>query len=213
MLRRIGAFLRLALNVENKKRNEIRGHSLKVTCLSWCGKYGVSLESRRLLGHHLSPDSISRETYSRDSMGLAVRDLLNVLKSIKMGAFMPDHSRSGRFAKPPGEQEIGAAQEDSRDEGSESDSEYKPGESDSSVSSSDDDRPESNLWSIVSPPLRPKSRNTPAGALIYRHVISGIQHLAMSADDQKLFCGRRLNCRYVKYDGAVVADVPLCEIC
>ena len=104
----IGVFLRLALNVESKKHNEIRGHSLKVTFLSWCGKYGVALVSRRLLGHHLSPDSISPEIYSRDSMGPAVRDLLNVLKSIKMGAFMPDQSQSGRFTKLPGEQDSGS---------------------------------------------------------------------------------------------------------
>ena len=39
----MGAFLRMALNIANKHHNEIRGHSLKVTCLSWSGKFGVSL--------------------------------------------------------------------------------------------------------------------------------------------------------------------------
>ena len=128
----IGSFLRMALNIPNKHHNEIRGHSLKVTCLSWSGKFGVSLESRRLLGHHLTPDAVSAETYSRDSMGPAVRDLLNVLRMIKH-----------------------------------------------------------------------------AGATVYRHVISGIQHLATqaSSNENKLVCGRRLN------DGSVVADAPLCETC
>ena len=211
----IGSFLRMALNIPNKHHNEVRGHSLKVTCLSWSGKFGVSLESRRLLGHHLTPDAVSAETYSRDSMGPAVRDLLNVLRMIKQGSFMPDLSRSGRFSKEHGHAELQMSR-DSQDEGQDSDSDYKPGESDTSVSSSsDDERPESRLWSIVSPPLRPRSRRTPAGATVYRHVISGIQHLATqaSSNENKLVCGRRLNCRYVKYDGSVVADVPLCETC
>ena len=211
----IGAFSRMALSIPNKHHNEIRGHSLKVTCLSWCGKFGVSLEFRRLLGHHLTPDAVSAETYSRDSMGPAVRDLLNVLRMIKQGSFMPDLSRSGRFSKEHGQQDQQLSQ-DSQDEREDSDSDYKPGDSDTSVSSSsDEDRPESRLWSIVSPPLRPRARKTPAGATVYRHVISGIQHLATqaSSNENKLVCGRRLNCRYVKYDGSVAADVPLCEIC
>ena len=211
----IGSFLRMALNIPNKHHNEVRGHSLKVTCLSWSGKFGVSLESRRLLGHHLTPDAVSAETYSRDSMGPAVRDLLNVLRMIKQGSFMPDLSRSGRFSKEHGRADLQLSR-DSQDEGQDSDSDYKPGDSDTSVSSSsDEERPESRLWSIVSPPLRPRARRTPAGAIVYRHVISGIQHLATqaSSNENKLVCGRRLNCRYVKYDGSVVADVPLCETC
>ena len=211
----IGSFLRMALNIPNKHHNEVRGHSLKVTCLGWCGKFGVSLESRRLLGHHLTPDAVSAETYSRDSMGPAVRDLLNVLRMIKQGSFMPDLSRSGRFSKEHGQQDQQLSQ-DSQDEREDSDSDYKPGDSDTSVwSSSDEDRPESRLWSIVSPPLRPRARKTPAGATVYRHVISGIQHLATqaSSNENKLVCGRRLNCRYLKNDGSVAADVPLCEIC
>ena len=160
----------------------------------------MSLESRRLLGHHLTPDAVSAETYSRDSMGPAVRDLLNVLRMIKQGSFMPDLSRSGRFSKEHFQQDQQASQ-DSQDERQDSDSDYKPGDSDTSVSSSSDkDRPESRLWSIVSPPLRPRARKTPAGATVYRHVISGIQHLATqaSSNENKLVCGRRLNCRWIR---------------
>ena len=128
---------------------------------------------------------------------------------------MPDLSWSGRFSKEHGGQDQPQTQ-DSQDEGLDSDSDYKPGDSDTSVSSSsEEDRPESKLWSIVSPPLRSRSRRTPAGATVYRHVISGIQHLAThaSSNENKLVCGRRPNCRDVKYDGSVTADVPLCEIC
>ena len=93
------ALLRRALKLSGNDASVVRSHSLKTTPLSWCCKYGVSLETRRLLGHRLDPGSRSAETYGRDSMSPAVRALENVLNDIKCGKFRPDESRSGRFIK------------------------------------------------------------------------------------------------------------------
>lgn len=215
----VGKILRAALGLEDQKHNTIRGHSLKCTPLSWCSKFGIPLDTRRLLGHHLAPGAVSSETYSRDSMGPAVRELVNVLTAIKAGTFFPDQTRSGRFGRefqtevPEQEECAGHVTEDDAEPRAETDSEYVPGQSDSSASdSADDEKPESRLWNIVSPPLRPRTVPTPDGAQVHRHLISGVQHIQVE-HNEKLACGRRLNSRYVRYVGAIVADVPLCETC
>ena len=74
-------------------------HSLKATPLSWCAKFGVSLESRLLLGHHSSGKG-SAETYARDSLAKPLRDYEEVLSKIRTGSFSPDHTRSGMLSEP-----------------------------------------------------------------------------------------------------------------
>ena len=191
----------------------IRSHSLKTTPLSWCCKYGVSLETRRLLGHHLDPGSRSAETYGRDSMSPAVRALENVLNDIKCGKFRPDESRSGRFIKtqelaevPPGEQD----DEESED----SDSTYEPSSSDSDETDEMFGPPSdtSLLWHLVMPDLRPGFVQVPAHVMVYRNVASGVQHLKKPGS-MKLMCGRKQTDRYCFYAGMPVIGVALCEHC
>ena len=70
-----GAMLRCVLGIRDENINTIRSHSLKVTCLSWLAKYGIPLEYRRSLGHHLDVSAQSAECYSRDAMAPALRKL------------------------------------------------------------------------------------------------------------------------------------------
>eukprot|EP00435_Cladocopium_sp_Y103_P044504 s1350_g12.t1 len=81
-----GKLLRRALRVDEDGSSGIRSHSLKATALSWAGKFGVGLETRRLLGHHLDANAKSAEAYNRDSMGPAVEQLVKTLQAIKQGS-------------------------------------------------------------------------------------------------------------------------------
>lgn len=73
-------------------------HSLKATLLSWCAKAGVDLQSRRLLGNHISKQDVSVLCYSRDSLSAPMRLMQEVVIMVRQGKFHPDASRSGLFA-------------------------------------------------------------------------------------------------------------------
>ena len=207
--------LRRALKVEGDEATVVRSHSLKTTPLSWCCKHGLDLSTRRLLGHHLDPSSKSPETYARDSMAPAVRQLEVVLGDIKSGRFKPDESRSGRFVtiqtddddrKSP---DAEGAEEDS-------DSDYVP--SSSSDSEDSDDNPfaapseSSLLWHLVMPALRPGFMEIPDGVMVFRNNASGVQHLKKPGS-MKLLCGRRQSERYTFYAGKPINGVAMCDSC
>eukprot|EP00435_Cladocopium_sp_Y103_P031507 s3525_g8.t1 len=60
-----GKLLRKALQIDDGSDSAVRSHSLKATALSWAGKHGVSLETRRLLGHHLDANAKSAKAYNQ----------------------------------------------------------------------------------------------------------------------------------------------------
>ena len=70
---------------------------MKNTALSWAAKYGLSLETRKLLGHHALGNDTVALGYSRDAQAAPVAEYQKVLDSIRVGSFDPDASRSGRF--------------------------------------------------------------------------------------------------------------------
>ena len=74
-------------------------HSLKCTVLSWLSKAGgVSLEDRRIAGHHLDPANRSALTYSRDELCRLMHTEERILIRIRRGVFKPDDSRVMRLA-------------------------------------------------------------------------------------------------------------------
>jgi hypothetical protein len=76
----------------------IGAHSLKATLLSWAAKAGLSMSDRRLLGYHVAPRDRSVVEYSRDEMAAPLRSLQKLLSAVRSGEFMPDETRSGRWA-------------------------------------------------------------------------------------------------------------------
>ena len=212
----VGAFLRAALGVEADNRGLVRSHSLKCTALSWSAKYGLDLPTRRLLGHHLDPGATSAETYSRDSMAPALRSLERVLRDIKTEKFFPDKSRSGRFARPSVETAKEVAGKDDRDgalDESDSDSDYNPSTDSDDTGSDDSAAGEPNLlWHVMCGGLKPEHLEVGDDVEVYRHVVSGVQHLALK-DAPKLLCGRRLHERYVRYAGLPLVQIQICETC
>ena len=79
---------------------DIGTHSLKVTALSWAAKYGLDVQTRRLLGHHSDPQMRSILTYSRDAMSGPLAKLGEIIDAIRNKTFCPDLPRHQRFPKP-----------------------------------------------------------------------------------------------------------------
>eukprot|EP00435_Cladocopium_sp_Y103_P059332 s1136_g21.t1 len=209
-----GKLLRRALRVDEVGSSGIRSHSLKATALSWAGKFGVGLETRRLLGHHLDANAKSAEAYNRDSMGPAVEQLVKTLQAIKQGTFKPDESRSGRFSKAADAAADGHDEQDAQTE-SDSDSSFVP---DSDDSSDSDEFPFSGpgdstlLWHLVAPQLRPEFVDIPETCAVYRNNASGVQHLKKHGN-LRFLCGRRECDRYTFFSGKPIRGVALCEPC
>eukprot|EP00435_Cladocopium_sp_Y103_P074587 s23_g49.t1 len=199
------SLLRRGLRVVGEEAESLRSHSLKTTPLSWSCKFGLDLPTRRLLGHHLDPSSKSPETYGRDSMAPAVRQLEAVLKAVKVGRFRPDESRSGRFINEEAGTEA-ARGNDADQSGSDSDSTYEPSSSESEDSDEDPFRLPSEtslLWHLSMPDLRPAFVEVPEDVMVFRNVVSGVQHLKMPGN-LKFNCGRK---------ESTVRGVALCDHC
>ena len=75
--RQLSQFLRASLPPEVPLAPT--SHSIKTTCLTWAAVAGVTLDHRRLLGHHVHDSARSTETYSRDVLMPAARQLEAVL--------------------------------------------------------------------------------------------------------------------------------------
>ena len=76
----------------------ISTHSLKATLLSWAAKAGLDTIERTILGYHSTGLNSSTLSYSRDSMAGPLRSLQGLIRSVRMGKFSPDDTRSGRLA-------------------------------------------------------------------------------------------------------------------
>ncbi|CAE7391205.1 unnamed protein product, partial [Symbiodinium microadriaticum] len=89
----------VASHIELPAEARISSHSMKATFLSWLAKFGgVSLEDRRIAGHHLDAGARSPLTYSRDELCRLMKIFEDVLKAIRAGTFKPDDSRVMRLA-------------------------------------------------------------------------------------------------------------------
>ena len=90
----------------------VSSHSLKATLLAWCARYGLSPQSRSMLGRHSSCLAETFAIYSRDLVCAPVAELQGVVDAIHNGSFFPDDQRSGFFrphdsnAMPPSDVKI-----------------------------------------------------------------------------------------------------------
>ena len=81
-----------------RPQNHLTSHSLKATVLVWCCKFGLSRETRRILGRRADAVAGSDAVYGRDVQAQALRELEVVLEAVRLGHFRPDATRSGLFA-------------------------------------------------------------------------------------------------------------------
>lgn len=91
----IAEFLNSALSIPSEER--VTSHSMKTTTLVWAARYGLDESTRTLLGHH-ELQSQSLACYSRDMLSRPLAEYEAMLLNIKRNNFMPDETRSGRFA-------------------------------------------------------------------------------------------------------------------
>ena len=80
----------------------ITGHSAKATCLSWCAKANLGMDTRTILGHHSLGGRKSVATYSRDLQSGPLKELASLLECIREGHFKPDLTRSGFWTSHEG---------------------------------------------------------------------------------------------------------------
>ena len=67
----------------------ITGHSAKATCLSWCAKANLGMDTRTILGHHSLGGRKSVATYSRDLQSGPLKELASLLECIREGVSNP----------------------------------------------------------------------------------------------------------------------------
>lgn len=75
----------------------LTSHGLKATLLSWCARAGMSEPDRHVPGGHTMSGKRSMACYSRDMLAAPVYRMEQVVKTVKLGTFCPDSSRSGLF--------------------------------------------------------------------------------------------------------------------
>ena len=77
---------------------QLSSHSLKVTTLVWCSRFGMARDTKRILGHHADAATGSDAVYGRELQSAALREYILVLQAVAAGQFFPDQTRSGHFA-------------------------------------------------------------------------------------------------------------------
>ena len=95
-------FILHKLGVPLSQLVNVGSHSCKATLLSWCAKAGVSRDDRRILGYHATPGDSSVDAYARDIQAAPLAALARLLTMIRNGIFLPDETRSGRWARSAG---------------------------------------------------------------------------------------------------------------
>ncbi len=198
----------------------IGSHSLKITLLSWCAKFGVPREARQILGYHIVKGTESALHYSRDEQAEPLRLMVEMLNAIRDLSFFPDNSRSGykKFKgtvdgpadgePPPMADEPAIIEEEvvnsSADDGEQSDAVV--GDAEEQV---DDDE-----WAEASSQaVRPVNAAKAAGSVMYKHVRLRTIHFNHITDVQKLACGREKHDGYERYEGSLSFPWPRCTTC
>ena len=197
-----GLLYRHPADFPNNEIRELGTHSLKATLLSWSSKYGLSLQTRAILGYH-SKSKGSVLVYGRDNISQPLRELDEVIRVVAFKRFFPDSLRSGYFKRPkddveqPAEPLSDSSSEDSQDE-------ERP-----------DHRDEEEALQLLDPwePFE-GARELVSGMLAFRHHNSRIIHFCDSLEEgSHLECGRAVTTSFFKLDVLPRMLHPVCKQC
>ena len=218
-------FLREILRNEGEVVDGISTHSLKATLLSWASKDNMSIEDRRLLGHHVDRNQISPLTYSRDALAGPLNSLWSVICRVRSGRFDPDESRAVRTMRIlaiPGAPDLNTLEESNPFDCTEipppieelpssifdpvATAEGPELEACSSDSDSQDKDSESDISEIMDcesedatlSTLRFVAENPAAEDNLYVHKESGLGHLLKDEEGLRFTCGKFLSPSYKK---------------
>ena len=159
--------------------HKISVHSCKVTCLNFWAKYGIDPMARLQLGYQAGGGTGLKmvHPFSRDAALEPLAKLVKVHEDIKVGRFLPDSTRSGRFAHqakastdgsefpmPSGRVELRTVESvDLVSEKSESESDHEVGTSSSDSSSEEEFPEEQKKLKLYCPP------GPPEGYVFWQH--------------------------------------------
>ena len=162
----------------------LRSHSCKHTLLTWAGGSGLfTREERTMLGHHVEAATKSAATYDHNAMLAIHVKVLKMLQMIAEGSYRPDDSPAARMkamaesAAPSASQPV--------------DTKTGAGKGDGSSSSDDEGEPKE----IIQVQREPLPEDAEAHSW-YRHSVSGIVHISLDAQGQRLRCGRQVSCNF-----------------
>ena len=181
-------------------------HSLKCTVLSWLSKAGgISMEDRRIAGHHMDPSNKSALTYSRDELCRLMHTEEKILIKIRKGIFKPDDSRIMRL--------VSMIQQDS---GTSSLQEWTL-DGDPSFPQSDEEGSDCDVGTLEARASGVVFEAIPASQLesVYSkmHYYSRTVHIEASTGN-KFLCGRPVTRNFVDLDKTVPAsDLLVCKGC
>lgn len=97
----VSKMLRTFLGIDDESRDSpeevVSSHSLKATMLAWAARFGMSPQTRSLLGRHTSCLNETFAIYSRDLACAPVAELQKMIDAIHDGSFVPDGESSTFF--------------------------------------------------------------------------------------------------------------------
>jgi hypothetical protein len=212
-------------DVERTRALGLGSHSLKATMLSWAAKFGMPAGPRRKLGGHVKPGDRSLVEYSRDEMAGPLRELDKVVEAVRLGIFLPDCTRSGRFvhdqvAEDALEQQFPAAGtpvvvldssiSDSGSASSESLSVESELADTDALSSSDENLAAAVAEDMIEVPVDPNLPALPELGVV-RNLTNGLLHGAR--DSKRLICGRAYPVKHHAMQAWPKRAFPLCRDC
>eukprot|EP00435_Cladocopium_sp_Y103_P070820 s2538_g36.t1 len=188
-------------------------HTLKGAPLSWCGEFGLSPESRLLLGRHSSGKHLA-DTYARDVLAQPLPEYEEVLRQIRAGAFRPDNTRSGLIGaavqedpkEAASEKVIERAQEEPDNESSESSSATSESEASIDVHLEEQEAASQDL--VAQPTQWEPDVN------MYLHSRSSIVHvMACGTSNNRFSCGNVLTKDYRLVREVSFLELRKCKRC
>lgn len=194
----------------------VSSHSLKRTLLSWAAKFGIDRLDRSILGYHVVPGMSSMLHYSRDEQSVPLRKLCEMLLSVRLGEFRPDHTRSGYFAAKSQRLNLDVERSKKQHVLAEGTQEEAVSSSSSSESSEADDPNElsDNDALVVNdepPNARAPAKDASDNFVLHKRWMT--LHCLKAGDCTLTSCGRFVDASYVTLTGHPAFQYHKCMVC
>ena len=217
--------LRTVCDTDQGRVIGLGSHSCKATLLSWSAKYGMAAGLRRRLGGHVKPGDKSLVEYARDEMAGPLRELDKLLEAVRLGIFVPDSTRSGRFvhdelgsatleymfpAAATPVVSVGSTVNDSESAFSRSSSSASEMVDTENCSSQEEVVAAVVAEDVAGMPASMSLPSVPAGGLV-RNIANGILHGVR--DSKRLLCGKPFPKTHLTLESWPRMSYPLCRGC
>ena len=193
--------------------DNLGSHSGKATVLSWCAKYGMVPDDRKLLGGHVIKGDETMHSYSRDSLAGPLQRMMVMYGDVSLGIFLPDVGRGGRFVRASGPHLQTSAP--AIDEALQED--HCPSSSSAESSSSDSSPDTAKVLRLLEDKVskKPDVTHTLRNEVgeIYQHCDRYTFHARPNPEVLKFKCGRAITGRFVQVGHLPRVLVPRCADC